>query len=71
MYKICKTEQSSQRQRQIEQGLFQLMRIMRYEDISISDLCEKLQIPRKTFYRYFSGKDGALYALIDHILIDF
>lgn len=71
MYKKCRTEQSSQRQRQIEQGLLQMMRVKRYEDISISDLCEKLQIPRKTFYRYFSGKDGALYALLDHTMLDF
>ena len=71
MYKICKTEQSSQRQRQIEQGLFELMRTKRYEDISISDLCQRLQIPRKSFYRYFSGKDGALFALLDHTMLEF
>ena len=41
------------------------------EDISISDLCAHLHIPRKTFYRYFSGKDGALYALLDHTMMDF
>jgi AcrR family transcriptional regulator len=37
-----------------------------YEEISISDLCDQLQIPRKSFYRYFSSKDSALHALIDH-----
>jgi AcrR family transcriptional regulator len=42
-----------------------------YEDISVSDLCEYMQIPRKSFYRYFTSKDGALYALIDHTLADF
>ena len=49
----------------------QLLRKRRYEDITVSDLCEYMQIPRKSFYRYFSGKDGALYALIDHMLADF
>lgn len=71
MYKLCRTEQSSQRQRQLEHGLLQLMQVKRYEEISISDLCERMQIPRKSFYRYFSGKDGALFALLDHTMLDF
>ena len=71
MYKICQTEQSSQRQRELEEGLLQLMLRKNYEDISVSDLCEYMQIPRKSFYRYFSSKDGALYALIDHTLARF
>lgn len=71
MYKICQTEQSTRRQRELEQGLLQLMLRKNYEDISVSDLCEHMQIPRKSFYRYFSSKDGALYSLIDHTLADF
>ncbi len=71
MYKQCKTEQSAQRQRQLENGLLQLMNSKRYEDITVSDLCDHLQIPRKSFYRYFSSKDGALYALLDHTMMDY
>lgn len=71
MYKICQTEQSYRRQRELEQGLLQLMLRRRYDDISVSDLCAHLQIPRKAFYRYFSSKDGALYALLDHTMMDF
>lgn len=71
MYKICQTEQSTRRQRELENGLLQLMQKHRYEDISVSDLCQYLQIPRKAFYRYFSGKDGALIALLDHTIADF
>ena len=71
MYKICQTEQSFKRQRELENGLLQLMLRKNYEDISIRDLCEYMQIPRKSFYRYFTNKDGALYALIDHTLADF
>lgn len=68
MYKICQSEQSAKRQKELEQGLLQLMLKHNYEDISVSDLCEHMNIPRKSFYRYFSSKDGALYALIDHTL---
>lgn len=71
MYKICRSEQSFLRQRNLEKGLLQLMLKHNYEDISVSDLCGYMQIPRKSFYRYFSSKDGALYALIDHTLTDF
>lgn len=69
MYKLCKTEQSANRQRELEQGLLEVMATCHYEEITISDLCEKMGIPRKSFYRYFSGKDGALHALIDHTML--
>ena len=71
MYKLCKTEQSAARQKALEQGLLQSMLLKDYEDISISELCDTMGIPRKSFYRYFSGKDGALNALIDHTLMGF
>lgn len=71
VYKLCKTEQSASRQRQLELGLLQAMQERRFEDISVSDLCEQMDIPRKSFYRYFSGKDGALHALIDHTLMEY
>ena len=65
MYRLCRTEQSSSRQRMLEDGLLRMMTIKHYDDISVSELCDFLEIPRKTFYRYFSHKDGALTALID------
>lgn len=71
MYKLCKTEQSAQRQRQLELGLLEVMMTERYEDITISDLCDRMRIPRKSFYRYFSGKDGALQALLDHTFLEY
>lgn len=69
MYKLCKTEQSANRQRQLEQGLLRAMLTSQYEEISVSDLCSRLNIPRKAFYRYFDGKEGALHALLDHTLM--
>ena len=71
MYKLCKTEQSAARQRQLEEGLMSVMLTKRYDEISVSELCDELAIPRKSFYRYFSSKDGALHALIDHTLMGF
>ena len=71
MYKLCKTEQSACRQQELEAGLLEMMQKKHYDQISVSDLCDELKIPRKAFYRYFSGKDGALHGLIDHAIMDF
>lgn len=71
MYKQCQSDKSAARQRELEQGLLQMMLKKHYDEISVSDLCQELGIPRKSFYRYFSSKDGALYALIDHALMDY
>lgn len=70
MYKLCKSEQSALRQRELEQQLLSMMGTVRYEDISVSDFCAQAGIPRKAFYRYFSSKDSALHALIDHTLLE-
>lgn len=71
MYKLCKSEKSALRQRQLEEGLLAMMKNCHYEDITVSDLCQYLQIPRKSFYRYFSSKEGALHGLIDHTLLEY
>ena len=71
VYKLCKTEQSAARQRKLELGLLEVMESHPYEQISVSELCQWLGVPRKSFYRYFSGKDGALHALIDHTLTEY
>ena len=71
MYKQCQTESSAQRQRELERGLLRVMLKKQYDEITVSDLCQEIDVPRKSFYRYFSGKDGALYALIDHALMDY
>ncbi len=71
MYKLCKTEQSAARQKKLEQGLLQAMLSENYEEVSVSDLCDRIGVPRKSFYRYFSSKDGALMALLDHTIMEF
>ena len=70
MYKICHTEESSQRQRELEQGLLEALRTQPYKKITLTELCHQLGVPRKTFYRYFPTKDDCLLGLIDHTLAD-
>ncbi len=71
MYKLCKTESSAKRQRNLELALLNLMKNMHYDEITVSGICESIDVPRKAFYRYFESKDGALYALIDHTMMQF
>ena len=70
MYKICHTEESSRRQRELEAGLLAAMEHSPYDKITLTELCAQLNIPRKSFYRYFPTKDDCLLALIDHTLAD-
>ena len=71
MYKQCRTEQSAKRQREIELELERFLLSRRIDDITVSELCERLSIPRKAFYRYFDSIDGAIHAWIDHTLAEF
>lgn len=70
MYKICRTEKSLARQRELEEGFLCYLESTPYSDTDISKICRFLNIPRKTFYRYFDSKEGILHALIDHRLDD-
>ena len=71
MYKLCKTEQSAKRQREIENCLFEIMKGKHYEEITITEICERMSMPRKAFYRYFDSKEDALSALIDHSMAEY
>ena len=70
MYKHCNTEESAQRQRQLEQCLLTLMAELSYDSITISQICNLAGISRKSFYRYFDSKEGCLYAMLDHAIMD-
>ena len=60
MYKQCKTERSIARQRTISESLLLMMKHRRFDDITVTDICAELDMPRKAFYRYFDDKESAL-----------
>ena len=68
MQKECKTAKSSARQKLIEDTLLNMMRARSYEEITVTDLCEELTMPRKAFYRYFDSKESALTGLVIRFL---
>lgn len=69
MYRHCTTEDSSQRQRQLEQCFLALLQQIPYGEISISQICDGANLSRKSFYRYFNNKEGCLCALLDHTIM--
>ena len=71
MYKLCKTEQSARRQRKIENTFYEMLQKKNYTDITITEVCINLKMPRKTFYRYFDSKDDVLFAMIEHTILDY
>ena len=70
MYRKCVTEVSVQHQKQVEEALLELMQKMPYEDISVTQLCQTAGVSRRVFYHLFNNKTGALYAMIDHIILE-
>lgn len=71
MYKLCRTEQSTKRQREIENTLLSLLQKKHFDDITVTELCEWCEMPRKAFYRYFDNKDSVLCALIEHTYLTY
>lgn len=71
MYKECKTERSEARQRLIGKTLIDMMAKRPYDDITVTDLCDELGMPRKAFYRYFDDKESALDCAIAQKLAEF
>ncbi len=70
MRECRKNDYSEARRHAIAKGLLELMMQMPYEKIAVGNLCEHLQISRKTFYRYFSNKEEALQSLVDDTLLE-
>lgn len=70
MPRTCITEQSARRQRWIEDGLLELMLRRTFDEITVSDLCRHLELPRRSFYRYFRDLPDVLDSLLEHTFQD-
>ena len=70
MAKVCTNEKTASRQRWIENGLLELMQKCRFEDITVTDLCQHLELSRRSFYRYFRDLEDVLDTLMDHTFQD-
>lgn len=70
MARICTNEKTAERQRWIEGGLLELMQKCKFEDITATDLCRHLELPRRSFYRYFDNMEDVLDCLMNHTFQD-
>lgn len=55
----------------ITSALFELLAVMPFSRISVSDICEKAGIARKTFYRNFKSKIAVVERLVDQVFYEF
>lgn len=70
MYKICKTEKSIARQKLFQTTLLAMMKKNKFQNITVTSLAKEMELPRKTFYRYYDSLEDVLYAIIDDALTD-
>lgn len=70
MYSQCVSEKSAAQQRRFEAAMQELMAEKLFETVSISELCRKTGLSRKTFYRLYDTKADVVYAMIDHAIMD-
>ncbi|MBQ7130580.1 MAG: TetR/AcrR family transcriptional regulator [Oscillospiraceae bacterium] len=60
MAKDCTTEKTAQRQEWIENALLELMLETTFDQITVTHLCRRLGLGRRSFYRYFSDLEDVL-----------
>ena len=70
MAKQCITEKAIAKQIAICFALEEMLMERDYEEIFVSDLCARAGISRRSFYRYFAGKDDVLLAILENIVQD-
>ena len=48
-----------------------MLKSIPFQDVTAQALCQKSEVPRKTFYRYFDGKEDVFDAMVDYIMLDY
>jgi len=59
-----------ERQKLFQVTLLTMMKKAKYDDITVTALCKEMDIPRKTFYRYFDSLEDVLILIIDEALTE-
>ena len=65
---LCHTEYLSQKKARLENALLHLMWQHPYQDITVTDICREVNVPRRTFYHYFNNKEDVLDSLIEAMI---
>ena len=67
MYKNQTNIVAIRTQKAVAGAFLTLIREYEYEDISVTNICKRADIVRKTFYNNFHSKDDVVYYLISNI----
>lgn len=62
----CSTEKSVRMQHNVGKALHDMLKEMSYDKVTVSDLCVRANLPRRSFYRYFESKRDVL----DYVMAD-
>lgn len=65
MKKVCISEKTSHRKESIQNALFRLLQKQPFHEITVSSICQAADVPRRTFYHYFTGKEDVLNVLLE------
>ena len=57
-----------ERQKLFQTTLLSMMEKTKYQDITVTALSKEMEIPRKTFYRYYDALEDVLFAIIDEAI---
>ena len=68
MTKPCLTEFAQHRRELLEQSFLTILEKKPYPEISVKDICQEADIPRRTFYHYFESKEEVLETFIESIM---
>ncbi len=70
MYKIQTNSLAIKSQNWIANALLKLMESHPYKDITVTQICHKANLVRKTFYRNFDSKEDILHFILDNLFND-
>ena len=70
MAKQSQTEFACKRQALLENSLLKLLDSKRFSEITVKDICQEADIPRRTFYHYFECREDVLDSLVDNLMMD-
>lgn len=68
MAKQCITDRALRRQKELEDSLLVLLQSKDYAQITVTDICRQANIPRRTFYHYFSSKDEIVDSIAEDLM---
>lgn len=69
MTKIFQTKRAIRRQAMLQKSLLDLLQNNEYGNVTVTDICRQANIPRRTFYHYFSSKDEIVDSIAEDLML--